>query len=207
MNKLRIGVLASGDGSNLQSIIDSCEDGSVPAEVVLVISNNSTAKALDRAQNHGIDALHISAVTEGSAESVDIRIAHEMKSRSVDLIALAGYMKKIGPAVLDHYTGRIINIHPALLPKFGGPGMYGMHVHEAVVESGDRESGASVHFVDGKYDHGTVIDQITVPVEPNDTPETLQKRVLIQEHKIYPKVIRKLAEKWSLNGKNMGESN
>lgn len=207
MNKLRIGVLASGGGSNLQSIIDGCLDGSVPAEVVLVISNNSTAKALDRARNHGIDALHISAVSEGSAEEVDSRITKEMESRSVDIIALAGYMKKIGPAVLDHFAGRIINIHPALLPEFGGPGMYGMHVHEAVIASGEKESGASIHFVDGKYDHGSVIDQITVPVHSDDTPEILQKRVLKTEHELYPRVIRKLAEERSLNGQNMGESN
>ncbi len=204
MKHLKVGVLASGGGSNLQSIIDKCHDGSVPAEVVLVVSNNSAAKALERARNHTIDALHISTVSEGSAESADQRIADEMVSRQVDLIALAGYMKKIGPVLLEEFKERIINIHPALLPKFGGKGMYGMHVHEAVIAAGEKESGASVHYVDGKYDHGNIIDQIKVPVYPDDTPDTLQKRVLVQEHILYPRVICRLAEEWSMNGKNMG---
>ncbi len=203
MKHLKICVLASGGGSNLQSIIDRCIDGSVPAEVVLVISNNSGAKALERARNHGIDALHISAISEGSTEAADKRIANEMETRDVDIIALAGYMKKIGPVVLERFKGRIINIHPALLPKFGGKGMYGMRVHEAVIAAGEKKSGASVHYVDGEYDHGDIIDQIIVPVYPDDTPESLQKRVLAQEHILYPRVIRKLAEEWSLNGKNV----
>ncbi len=196
MKHLRLGVLASGGGSNLQSIIDRSLDGSLDVEVVLVISNNSDAGALKRARKHGIEGLHISAVTDGSPEEADRRITDEFKKRGVDLVVLAGYMKKIGPVLLETFRGRIVNIHPALLPKFGGEGMYGMRVHRAVIAAGEKESGPSVHFVDELYDHGRIIDQIRVPVYPDDTPETLQKRVLAREHELYPRVIQKLAAKW-----------
>lgn len=194
VKRLKLGVLASGGGSNLQSIIDSSENGSLSADVVLVISNNSCAGALERARRHGIDALHISSVTEGSAETADTRIVDEMRARSVDLVILAGYMKKIGSSLLETYAGRILNIHPALLPKFGGKGMYGMRVHEAVVAAGETESGPTVHLVDDKYDHGTILGQMKVPVLPEDTPETLQRRVLEQEHALFPAVIQTIAE-------------
>jgi len=196
LKRLKIGVLASGGGTNLQSIIDKSLDGSLHSDIVIVISNNSKAGALERASNHKIDALHISAATEGSAEGVDRRIVEEMDSRDVDIIVLAGYMKKIGPHLLDAYKGKIVNIHPALLPKFGGTGMYGMHVHEAVIASGEKESGPSIHYVDSKYDHGQIIAQVKVPVYPEDTPEELQKRVLAQEHDLLPRVIQKIAEEW-----------
>ncbi len=196
MKRLKVGILASGGGSNLQSIIDKSLDGSVNCDIVVVISNNSKAKALKRASGHGIDALHISAVTEGSEEKVDKRIVSEMGSRDVDIIVLAGHMKKIGPNLLDAYRGKIINIHPALLPEFGGTGMYGMHVHKAVIASEEKESGPTVHYVDNEYDHGRIIAQLKVPVYPEDTPEKLQKRVLAQEHKLLPGVIQKIAEEW-----------
>ncbi|MFC1541185.1 phosphoribosylglycinamide formyltransferase [Candidatus Latescibacterota bacterium] len=196
MKHLRIGVLASGGGSNLQSIIDRSLDSSLNGEVVLVVSNNSKAKALERARNHGINGLHISSFTEGSQEEADKRICDEMLAHDVDLIVLAGYMKSIGSELIDTFEGRIINIHPALLPKFGGKGMYGMNVHRAVVAAGETESGPTVHYVDGKYDHGEIISQRKIPVYPDDTPEELQKRVLVEEHKIFPEVIQKLSEEW-----------
>ncbi|MFC1528852.1 phosphoribosylglycinamide formyltransferase [Candidatus Latescibacterota bacterium] len=194
MKILRLGVLASGGGSNLQSIIDRSLDGSLQANVVVVISNNSGAGALKRAANHGIDAVHISAVTEGNAEAVDRKITEVMKSYDVDLVVLAGYMKKIGDVLLGAYGGRMVNIHPALLPKFGGEGMYGMNVHKAVIAAGEKESGPTVHLVDSQYDHGSILAQIKVPVLSDDTPETLQKRVLVKEHIIYPDAIQKLTE-------------
>jgi phosphoribosylglycinamide formyltransferase 1 len=194
MGFLFIGVLASGGGSNLQSIIDRCADGYINGRVELVISNNSGAKALTRAIDNGIDALHISSITEGSEEKADDRIVYELLKRNIGLVVLAGYMKKAGDNLLKTYSGRIINIHPALLPKFGGKGMYGMNVHKAVIESGDTESGPTVHYVDGHYDHGGIIKQIKVPVFPDDTPETLQKRVLEKEHYLLPEVIKKIAE-------------
>ena len=196
MKRLKIGVLASGGGSNLQSIIDRSLDGSLAGDVVLVISNNSSAKALERARRHGIDSLHISAQSEGSFEAADKRIKAELQGHGIDLVVLAGYMKKAGPVLLHSFAGRIINIHPALLPKFGGEGMYGMRVHEAVIAAGERESGATVHMVDNTYDHGPVLSQAKVPVLPGDTPETLQKRVLEKEHEILPRTIQELAENW-----------
>jgi len=194
VKRLKLGVLASGGGTNLQSIIDRCLDGSISAEVVVVISNNSGAGALERARKHGIDALHVSAVTEGNDAAADRRITDEMVSHGVDLVALAGYMKKVGQMLLTTYEGRLLNIHPALLPKFGGKGMYGMRVHEAVIAEGEKESGPTVHIVDDKYDHGPILAQIKVPVLPDDTPETLQKRVLEKEHEIYPMTIQRIAE-------------
>lgn len=196
MKRLKIGVLASGGGSNLQSIIDRSLDGSLAGDVVLVISNNSSAKALERARRHGIDSLHISAQSEGSFEAADKRITAELQGHGIDLVVLAGYMKKAGTVLLHSFAGRIINIHPALLPKFGGEGMYGMRVHEAVIAAGERESGVTVHLVDNKYDHGQVLSQVKVPVLPGDTPETLQKRVLEREHEILPRTIQELAENW-----------
>lgn len=192
--KLKIGALASGGGSNLQSIIDRCLDNTINGEVVIVISNNSKAKALERAENHGIAHFHISVFTEGSEENADRRITHEMLSHNVDLVVLAGYMKKIGNELLDKFNGRIINIHPALLPKFGGNGMYGMRVHEAVITAGEKESGPTVHYVDKEYDQGKIIAQVKVSVYPGDSPDDLQKRVLEKEHIILPQVIKKIAD-------------
>jgi len=196
MKRLRLGVLASGGGTNLQSILDRSRDGALSADVVVVISNNSGAKALERARAHGIDGLHISAATEGSASVADTRITREFVKRCVDMVVLAGYMKRVGPALLDAFRGRIINIHPALLPKYGGEGMYGMRVHEAVIAAGERESGPTVHVVDDEYDHGSILAHRCVPVFPDDTPETLQKRVLAVEHEILPATIQQLAETW-----------
>ncbi len=196
VKRLRLGVLVSGGGSNLQSVIDHSLDGSLSAEVVVVISNNSGAGGLDRARKHGIPALHVSAATEGSQEMADRRIADEMNAHAVDLVVLAGYMKRIGPALLKAYGGRIVNIHPALLPRFGGAGMYGMRVHEAVIAAGESESGPTVHLVDDEYDHGPVLAQRKVPVLPGDTPETLQKRVLAVEHELLPRTIQELADRW-----------
>jgi len=193
VKRLKIGVLASGGGSNLQSIIDRTLDGSVSAEVVVVISNNTTAFALERAAKHGIDALHISAVSEGSQDAADERITAEMIQRDVDYVVLAGYMKMIGTHLLSAFNGKIMNIHPALLPKFGGKGMYGMNVHKAVIAAGETESGATVHLVDGEYDHGRTLAQVKVDVFPDDTAETLQKRILEKEHLIFPETIGKIA--------------
>ncbi len=194
--RLKLGVLASGGGSNLQSIIDRSREGSLGADVVVVISNNSGAGALERARIHGIPHIHVSTATEGSREDEDRRIADELVRRGVDIVVLAGYMKRVGPAVLDAFRGRIINIHPALLPRFGGEGMYGMRVHEAVIAAHETESGPTVHIVDERYDHGRILAQEKVPVLPGDTPETLQKRVLAVEHELLPETIRIIAESW-----------
>jgi len=190
---LRLGFLASHGGSNLQAILDAVKEGSLPAEVSVVISNNSRSRALERARAFGAPALHISGASEGSPEEADAAIAGALRSHGANLVVLAGYMRKIGPRVLAAYPRRIVNVHPALLPRHGGEGMYGLHVHEAVLAAGDRETGVTVHLVDDVYDHGTTLAQASVPVEPGDTPETLQARVLKTEHRLYPETLRRIA--------------
>lgn len=195
IKKLRLGILASHGGSNLQAIIDNCEAGNIAGEVCCVISNNKSAKALERARRHSIPACHIYRAQFSSDEELDCAITDALKKHNVDLVCLAGYMKLIGPRLLAQFRNRMLNIHPALLPNFGGDGMYGIHVHQAVIKSGEKESGVTVHLVDEKYDHGRILGQRKVPVEPSDTPETLAARVLKQEHKIYSEVINKITRR------------
>ena len=191
--KLPLGVVASHGGTNLQAIIDACADGSLDAEVRVVISNNSRSFALERARGANIPTAHLSAVTHPDPAQLDKAIAETLASRGVELVALAGYMRKLGPEMLRLYRNRILNVHPALLPKFGGRGMYGERVHSAVLAAGERVSGVSVHMVDEEYDQGPVIAQAEVPVMPRDTPETLAARVLEQEHLLYPQTIQRIA--------------
>jgi phosphoribosylglycinamide formyltransferase-1 len=191
---LRLAVLASGGGSNLQAIIDATERGEIDAQVVVVISNNSDAGALRRARRHGIEALHLSSSHFARREQFDSHLLEVLAQRQVDLVILAGYMKLLSSTVVHAYRHRILNIHPALLPCFGGQGMYGIRVHQAVIESGARFSGVTVHVVDEQYDHGPIVAQRVVPVEDDDTPESLAERVLIQEHQIYKQVIQLFAE-------------
>lgn len=192
---LHIAVFGSGRGSNFKAIMDAVERGRITgARVRLVLSNNSQAGILDLARTHGIPAVHLSRkqfADEGGYVSalLDVLHAHE-----ANFIALAGYMKRVPPPVIAAYRNRIINIHPALLPKFGGQGMYGIHVHEAVIAAGESVSGATVHMVDEEYDGGAIVLQKRVSVADNDTPETLAARVLAIEHEIYPEAIRMLAQ-------------
>jgi len=193
VTKLRLGILASHGGTNLQSIIDSCEAARIPAEVVVVISNNGQSGALERARKHRIDAVHLSNKHYPDNEDLDEAIVKVLREHEVDLVCLAGYMKKRGPKFLSAFKNRILNIHPALLPKFGGKGFYGMRVHEAVLAAEEKESDVTVHIVDEKYDHGSILAQKRVPVLPDDAPETLAARILVEEHKIYSEVIGKIA--------------
>ena len=188
---LKLGFLASHTGSNMQAIIDACTAGTLAAEPCVVISNNSRSGALARARQENIAAYHLSERTHGEALGGAILAA--MQRHGVEVICLAGYMKKLGAEVLAAYEGRILNIHPSLLPKFGGQGMYGMRVHEAVLAAGARASGATVHLVDEEYDHGRVLAQEKVPVKAEDTPETLQKRVLAAEHRLYTATLARIA--------------
>ena len=188
---LKLGFLTSHTGSNMQAIIDACTAGTLAAEPCVVISNNSRSGALARARQENIAAYHLSERTHGEALGGAILAA--MQRHEVEAICLAGYMKKLGAEVLAAYEGRILNIHPALLPKFGGQGMYGMRVHEAVLAAGERESGATVHLVDEEYDQGRVLAQEKVPVKAEDTPETLQKRVLAAEHRLYAATLARIA--------------
>jgi len=191
---LRIGVLVSGTGTNLQAILDRIAEGRLEAAVVLVVSNNSTSGALERAQKAGIKAVHWSEKGAGSVERFAEELIAMLKAAGVELVVLAGYMKLVPETVVAAFPGRMINIHPALLPKFGGKGYYGTRVHEAVLEAGETESGATVHFVDKEYDRGPILMQRKIPVRPEDTPETLRARVLAVEHELLPDAIAHFAE-------------
>jgi phosphoribosylglycinamide formyltransferase-1 len=187
--KLRLAVLASGNGTDLQSLIDAIKKKKINAEIRIVISNNSNAYALERARQNKIKALHLSHRQFATPEEFDEALIATLQKEKVDLICLAGYMKKLAPIVVRIFKNKIINIHPALLPAFGGEGMFGIHVHEAVIKSGVKITGVTVHFVDEVYDRGAIIYQKAVPVRDEDTPESLQKRVLKVEHKVYPFVV------------------
>jgi phosphoribosylglycinamide formyltransferase-1 len=194
MKKLNLVVLASGGGTNLQAIIDNIEAGKLNAQIRAVISNNSKAYALERARNHHIPAIHLSHKQFDSSEEFDQKLLSILKENETDMIVLAGYMKMIAPTIIRQYKNRIINIHPALLPSFGGKGMYGIHVHEAVIKSGAKVTGVSVHLVDEIYDHGAIVLQKTAPVMDDDTPESLAERVLKVEHQAYSEALQLFAE-------------
>ena len=185
MKDLKLGFLASHNGSNMQAIIDACKSGELKAYPALVISNNSRSGALERAKKERVPGMHISSKDYPDPDELDRAIVAALQDHGVNLVVLAGYMKKIGPLMLETYQNRILNIHPALLPKFGGQGMYGKLVHEAVLNAGESKSGASIHIVSGEYDQGPVLYQAEVPVKPDDTVDTLAARVLEVEHKAY----------------------
>ena len=190
---MKLGFLASHGGSNMQAIIDACKDGRLSAEPCVVISNNPDSPALQRAEKEGIPRYHLSATTHPLPEDLDERIRAVLREHSVDIVILAGYMKRIGPKTLDAYRGRLLNIHPALLPKYGGKGMYGRRVHEAVLASGDRITGVTVHVIDEEYDTGPIVAQCEVEVRPGDTVETLSERVLEREHSFYVETLQRIA--------------
>ena len=176
----------------MQAIIDACKQGQLEAEPRVMISNNSGSTALQRAKNEGIPAYHLSRKTHPGAGQLDIAITDTLVKHDVNIVVLAGYMKLLGPLTTSRFRGRILNIHPALLPKFGGKGLFGEAVHEAVLAAGERVTGATVHLVDERYDHGPVIAQSKVPVMSNDTLETLGGRVLEREHQLYVETLRKI---------------
>jgi phosphoribosylglycinamide formyltransferase-1 len=181
----RLGFLASHNGTNMQSIINACRRGRLSAQPVVVISNNGSSGALERAENEGIPAYHIGSKTFPDPDDLDRAICETLKRHEVDLVILAGYMKRLGPRTLAQFKGRIINIHPSLLPKYGGRGMYGEKVHEAVLASGDRETGVTVHVVNEDYDAGPILAQVKIPVREGDTVRSLSDRVLAVEHETY----------------------
>lgn len=189
MSGLRMAVLVSGGGTNLQSVIDAVEAGTLQSEIACVISNKEAAYGLERARKHHIPAYFINPKEEG----YDEKLLAKLQEERIDLVVLAGYLKILSPDLIRAYSRKIINIHPSLLPKFGGKGFYGLHVHEAVIAAGEKESGATVHFVDEGVDTGEIIIQRKLDVLSEDTPETLQARILDQiEHKILVEAIKKL---------------
>ncbi len=186
---LRIGVLASGGGSNLQAIIDRCQDGSLAAEIAVVITNNPDAGALTRAGKVGIPSLCINHRDFSRREDFDNAVVKALQEARTDLVVLAGFMRIITPTFISAFPERVINIHPALLPAFPG-----LHVQQQAIDYGARFSGCTVHFVDGGVDTGPILIQAVVPILPEDTADTLAARILEQEHRIYPRAIQLLAE-------------
>jgi phosphoribosylglycinamide formyltransferase 1 len=193
---LRIGILLSGKGrgSNMQALIDATRDGRIPGRIVLVLSTSPGAPALERAESAGVPTRLIPAEDYPDQDGLDTALADAFERAGAELVCLAGYMRLLGPAFLSRFPGRIMNIHPGLLPAFGGRGFYGRRVHEAVLESGAKVTGVTLHFVDEQYDHGPIILQRVVPVEENDTVDTLAARVLAMEHQAYPEAVRLFAE-------------
>ncbi len=191
MPRITLGVLASGRGSNLQSIIDAADAGTLDADVAVVISDNEDAVALDRARKHGIDAVHIAPgqfKTKMEPE-IEQKMVDCLRDHGVDLVCLAGYMRVVHETLLDAFPNRIINIHPALLPSFPG-----LHGQQQALDYGVKWSGCTVHFVNADIDAGAIIIQAAVPVEEDDTEDTLAARILEQEHKIYPQAIQVFAD-------------
>ncbi|MDM7925342.1 MAG: phosphoribosylglycinamide formyltransferase [bacterium] len=194
MKTLRLGVFASGRGSNFSAILNAIDAGRLNASVAVLVSNDPAAGALETARSRGIRAETVSSAGFESRGAFVARLTEVLRESGAGFIALAGYMKRVPPEVVALYPGRIVNIHPALLPAFGGKGMYGRHVHEAVIRQGCKVTGVTVHLVDEQYDRGPILAQRCVPVLPGDTPETLAGRVLETEHALYPEVLQAFAE-------------
>ncbi len=190
MNKRwRLGFLASHRGSTMQAIIAACADDRINGEPVLAISNNRDAMALQRAAAAGVTALHLGSGEFPDENALDQAIAAALKQYAVELVILAGYMRRLGPVTLAAFPNRVINIHPGLLPRYGGKGMYGSRVHAAVVAAGEPETGITVHLVDGEYDHGATLAERRVPILPGESAEQLAVRMLPLEHEIYVSTI------------------
>ena len=191
---MNIAVFASHGGSDLQAIIDGCKNEQINATVVVVISNNKDSVALQRAKNENIPNFHMSAKKYGSEEILAKEILNVLKQYDVDMIFLAGYMRLLHISILEKYNNRIFNIHPALLPKYGGKGMFGMNVHNAVIKAKEKETGVTIHRVNAEYDSGEIVAQTKVAVMENDTPEILAARVLLREHEFLIETISSIVD-------------
>jgi phosphoribosylglycinamide formyltransferase-1 len=183
---MTIGVLVSGEGSNFEALVGGVRP---TGAVRFLVSNRSGVGAILRAKRLGVESLVIEPKNFPDRRTYFRFMTDEFKKRHVDLVCLAGFLLKVEPPFLDQFPGRVLNIHPALLPKFGGSGLWGIHVHKAVLKAGETESGCTVHLVDEEFDHGPVLAQTRVPVLADDTPETLAARVLKEEHILYPSVV------------------
>lgn len=187
---------ASGSGTNFQSVIDAIESGTLNAKIIGLITDRKDAGAIQRAEKHSIPVF---VITPTDSEAFRNKLFSLLTDLSPDLIVLAGYLRKIPDEVIDRFRNKIINIHPSLLPKYGGKGFYGLNVHRAVIENNESVSGCTVHFVNEVYDSGAIISRATTEVAEDDTPETLAKRVLQLEHKLLPDTIKKLLTKHNTN--------
>lgn len=194
IKKKRVAVFVSGRGSNLQALIEGVAKDGIPAEIALVISNKPEALALQRAERHGIPIAVFPPTGLPGPEAYTDALLERLYKAEIDLICLAGFTRILPSRLLAAFPQRVINIHPSLLPAFGGKGMYGMRVHRAVLASGAKYSGATVHIVTEEIDCGPIICQEVVPVADDDTPETLAQRVLEVEHRLYPRALKLMAE-------------
>lgn len=192
MAVVNLGFLASHRGSGMQAVVEACRSGVLDAQPAAVISNNAGSLALAKARTQGIPGFHLSSRTHPDPGDLDAAIAQALKSRGVNLVLLSGYMKMVGPRTLAAFPSRILNIHPALLPRFGGAGMYGMRVHEAVIQARETVTGVTVHLVDQQYDRGPVVTRTRVPVLPGDDPASLAERVAGHEHRLYVDTVRRI---------------
>ncbi len=191
-HKTRIAVFCSGSGSNFKALFQAINKRKLPSEIVLCLSNRAQCGAMEFAEQNAIPTLHITEKQFASFEEFAEAMVERLKEHQIDIILLAGYMRKVPDAVVAAFPGRMLNIHPALLPKFGGEGMYGIRVHTAVLEAGETETGATVHFVNEEYDKGEILLQRKVTVLPGETAETLAEKVLECEHTLYPDALEKL---------------
>jgi phosphoribosylglycinamide formyltransferase-1 len=192
--KLKLGFLASHGGSSMKAIVAAIREGRLDAEARLVVSNNSGSPALQFSRDQGLACRHISGKTEGSVEAADRAIASAMREAGVELIVLSGYLRPLGPETLKAFAGRILNIHPALLPNYGGHGMYGRRVHEAVIAAGDAVSGATIHLVDAEYDTGPILAQTQVSIPSGCSVEELEQSVMAAEPAFFVETLRRISE-------------
>lgn len=194
MGRIRTGILVSGGGSNLQSLIDASQAPDYPAEIVTVIANREEAYGLERARKHGISAHFIDHKAYPDRESFERRLIEVLEEADCEIVCLAGFMRILTPVFIEHWQGRLLNIHPSLLPKYRG-----LHTHQRALDAGETEAGCTVHLATAELDDGPILEQARVPIEPGDTAETLAARVLKQEHLIYPKALRSLSEQLLLS--------
>lgn len=198
---MRLAVFASGNGSNFGALLDAIAAGHLPAEAVLLITDREGTGAAMRAAAMAVPVAVLPPASFSDEAAFATALLTALTEAQAEAIVLAGYLKKVPPAVVAAFSGRLVNVHPALLPAYGGPGMYGRRVHAAVLAAGEAESGCTVHLVDDEYDHGTILAQVHVPVLPGDTPESLAARVLAEEHRLLPSVVATLVrEGWGADG-------
>lgn len=190
MKRMNIAFFASHGGSNFQAIVESIKSGNIEANASLLISNNSDCYAFERAKALGVPYRHISSAQFDNSDDFNQELLNVLNRFEIDLIVLAGYMRKIPQVIIKKYKNRILNIHPALLPKYGGKGMYGMNVHNAVYEAKESKSGATVHLVSEEYDEGRILKQLEITIEPEDNPEKIAEKVLAVEHILYTETIK-----------------
>lgn len=193
MKYLKIAFLSSHGGSNMQAVLDAIQERKLHAKPCVLVSNNSKSIAIERAKSAGVPCFHISQLTHPDPKEHDSAILETLRKYEVEYILLVGYMKKLGPKTLNEYKEKIINIHPALLPKYGGNGMFGRNVHEAVLQHNEIETGVTIQLVDEDYDTGRIISQCKVPVFDNDTVDSLSERVLIKEHAFLVETLIKIS--------------